>query len=280
MLGASSFMPPTGTFNKSCMPAKPLPNDRYDRSSDGRTRRGPDRDTLMHVLIAEDEPRMAELIASALSDDGHTSEIAQTGTGALELARSSPFDLLLLDIMLPEMDGFTVCRSLRLQRLQAPVLMLTALGEIEDRVLGLDAGADDYLVKPFATEELRARVRALGRRPFGLRGPELRVGDLTLNPLRYEAMRAGKRLDLTACEFQLLALLVRHRGEVVSRTQILDAIWGEHAEPFANVVDQYIYYLRSKTEQYGPRLIETVRGAGYIIDDPNDAKRACSEPSA
>jgi two-component system, OmpR family, response regulator len=223
---------------------------------------------------------MAELIASALTNDGHTTEIAETGSSALELARSSPFDLLLLDIMLPEMDGFTVCRALRLQRLQAPVLMLTALGEIEDRVLGLDAGADDYLVKPFAMEELRARVRALGRRPFGLRGPELRVGDLMLNPLRYEAVRAGRRLDLTAREFQLLALLVRHRGEVVSRAQILDSIWGEHAEPFANVVDQYIYYLRSKTEQHGPRLIETVRGAGYIIDEPSDAESACSEPSA
>jgi DNA-binding response OmpR family regulator len=222
---------------------------------------------------------MAELIAAALSDDGHTTEIAETGTSALEIAASAPFDLLLLDVMLPEIDGFTVCRALRLKRMQAPVLMVTALGEVEDKVLGLDAGADDYLVKPFAMEELRARVRALGRRPFGLRGPELRVADLILNPLRYEAVRAGKRLDLTAREFQLLVLLVRRCGEVVSRAQILDAIWGEHAEPFANVVDQYIYYLRSKTEQYGPRLIETVRGAGYIINDPNDTVGACSEPS-
>ena len=222
---------------------------------------------------------MAELIAGALVGDGHSVEVAGSGTAALALAGSSAFELLLLDVMLPEMDGFTLCRRLRLQHLQAPVLMLTALGEIEDRVLGLDAGADDYLVKPFAMDELRARVRALSRRPFGLRGPELRIGDLVLNPLRYEATRAGHRLDLTAREFQLLAMLVRRSGEVVSRSEILDALWGEQAEPYGNVVDQYIYYLRAKTEQHGPRLIDTLRGVGYIVRDQRNVGEACSRPS-
>lgn len=224
----------------------------------------------MRILIAEDEPRMAELLSAALADDGHSIEVAGSGTTALEMAGATAFDLLLLDVMLPEMDGFTLCRTLRLQQLKAPVLMLTALGEVEDKVLGLDAGADDYLVKPFAMDELRARVRALARRPFGLRGPELRVADLVLNPLRYEAIRAGKRLELTTREFQLLALLVRRCGEAVSRSQILDSLWGEQAEPYANIVDQHIYYLRAKTEEHGPRLIETVRGIGYIVRDPSD----------
>jgi two-component system response regulator MprA len=179
--------------------------------------------------------------------------------------------------MLPELDGFTLCRRLREGRRQAAVLMLTARGAVEDRVLGLDAGADDYLVKPFAMAELRARVRALARRPFGFRGPELRVGDLVVNPLRYEAFRAGHRLELTNREFQLLTLLLRRAGEALSRTEILDAVWGEQAEPYANVVDQYIFYLRAKTERYGTRLIETVRGVGYMIRDPDER---CSGQSA
>jgi DNA-binding response OmpR family regulator len=231
----------------------------------------------MRILIAEDEARMAELIAVALVADGHVVDIAYDGPSALALATASSFDLILLDVMLPELDGFKVCRLLRERRLQSSVLMLTALGTVEDRVLGLDAGADDYLVKPFAMAELKARVRALGRRPIGLRGPELRVGDLIVNPLRYEAFRAGHRLELTAREFQLLSFFVRHTGEVLSRSEILDAIWGETSEPYGNVVDQYVYYLRAKTEEHGPRLIETVRGAGYKLREREDK---CSDRSA
>jgi DNA-binding response OmpR family regulator len=230
----------------------------------------------VRILIAEDEQRMAELIGAALSADKHTVSVAYDGQAALDLATSSPFDLILLDVMLPELDGFSVCRLLRERREQAAVLMLTARGAVEDRVLGLDAGADDYLVKPFAMAELRARVRALGRRPAGLRGPELRAGDLAINPLRYEASRAGHRLELTAREFQLLCLLVRHAGEALSRSQILDAVWGETSDTYTNVVDQYIYYLRAKTEAYGPRLIETVRGVGYMLREGPDE---CSGPS-
>ena len=230
----------------------------------------------MRILIAEDEERMAALVASALREEGHEVEIAYDGHAALTLALDAPFDLILLDVMLPEMDGFELCRRLRDQHQQTAVLMLTARGDIEDRVMGLDAGADDYLVKPFAMAELRARVRALARRPFGLRGPELRVGDLVVNVLRYEAWRGGKQLQLTAREFQLLAFLVRHTGEAVGRAEMLDAVWGEEAEPYGNVVDQYISYLRAKLEQHGPRLIQTIRGVGYSLREPGDE---CSEAS-
>ncbi|HEY7295817.1 MAG TPA: response regulator transcription factor, partial [Dehalococcoidia bacterium] len=175
-----------------------------------------------------------------------------------------------LDVMLPRLDGFALCRTLRERGRELPVLMLTARSQVEDRVQGLDAGADDYLVKPFAMSELRARVRALTRRRTAERGATLRVGDLMLDPLRYEVHRAGKRLELTAREFSLLALLLRHTGEVLSRARILDAVWGEDAEPYGNVVDQYVYYLRAKLEQYGPRLIETVRGVGYVLRQPSE----------
>lgn len=231
----------------------------------------------MRILIAEDEERMAELIARALREEGHPVEIVDDGVTAIAYARAEPWDLLILDVMLPGIDGFTVCRRLRQEGLQAAVLMLTARGAVEDRVFGLDAGADDYLVKPFAMPELRARIRALARRPFQTRGPELHVADLAVDPLRYEASRAGNRLELTAREFQLLAHLVRHAGQVLSREQILEAVWGEDAAPYGNVVDQYIYYLRSKLEQHGPRLIETVRGVGYVV---REAEQACFEPSA
>jgi two-component system, OmpR family, response regulator len=232
----------------------------------------------LRILIAEDEYRMAELIADALRQEGHSIEVAHDGSLAVEMALAAPFDLILLDVMLPGLDGFSVCRRLRESQKPAAVLMLTARGAIEDRVSGLDAGADDYLVKPFAMAELRARVRALSRRPFAMRGPELHVGDLVLNLFRYEASRGGRRLDLTAREFQLLALLMRRAGEALSRAEILDSIWGEQVDPYTNVVDQYIFYLRAKTEQYGPRLIETVRGVGYMIRDPLEAENICSAP--
>jgi DNA-binding response OmpR family regulator len=219
---------------------------------------------------------MAELIARALRDDGHTVEVVHDGVAAIAAADSGPCDLLLLDVMLPDVDGFTVCRRLRQDGLQAAVLMLTARGAVEDRVFGLDAGADDYLVKPFAMPELRARVRALARRPFQTRGSGLRIGDLVVDPIRHEAWRAGVRIELTAREFQLLTHFVRRAGQVLSREQILEAVWGEDAVPYGNVVDQYVYYLRSKLEQHGPRLIDTVRGVGYVI---REGESRCFEQS-
>ena len=233
---------------------------------------------MARVLVAEDETRMAALIGGALRDDGHAVESVHDGEAALGEAVTNAFDVIVLDVMLPVLDGFTVCRRMRQEGGTAAVLMLTARGAIEDRVLGLDAGADDYLVKPFALEELRARVRALARRPAGLRGPDLRVADLTLDPVRRVVRRAGQRLDLTAREFNLLAFLMRHAGEPVSRARILDAVWGEDAEPYGNVIDLYIHYLRTKTEQHGPRLIDTVRGLGYVLRGPEASQ--CSVRSA
>ncbi len=220
----------------------------------------------MRVLVVEDEERTAALIAGALRTDGNEVEVAGDGATALGLALGERFELIVLDLMLPQIDGITLCHRLRGQQCTVPVLMLTARGTVADRVAGLDAGADDYLVKPFALAELRARVRTLARRPFGLRGPLLRAGDLVLDAARYQATRAGRRLDLTAQEFRLLAFLVRRADEVVTRSTILDEVWGEDAEPYGNVVDQYIHYLRAKTEQHGPRIIETVRGVGYMLD--------------
>jgi two-component system OmpR family response regulator len=217
-------------------------------------------------------------VADALRADGHVVSVEHTGDQALVTATESGFDVIVLDVMLPGIDGFTICRRLREARVRAAVLMLTARDAVEDRVNGLDAGADDYLVKPFAIAELRARVRALARRPGGLRGPELRVADLILDPLRREVRRGGNRLDLTAREFTLLHELMRHAGEPVSRTEIMDRVWGEDAEPYGNVIDLYIHYLRTKTERHGPRLIWTVRGVGYALRDSE--AESCSNRSA
>lgn len=232
---------------------------------------------MAQVLVAEDEARMAALVADSLSGDGHRVQVEHTGGGALATATARPFDVIVLDVMLPEIDGFTICRRLREAGVRSAVLMLTARDAVEDRVNGLDAGADDYLVKPFAVAELRARVRALARRPAGLRGPELRVTDLVLDPIRREVHRAGHCLDLTAREYALLHALMRHAGAPLSRAEILDSVWGEDAEPYGNVIDLYVHYLRTKTERFGPRLIETVRGVGYVLRDPEG--RPCSERS-
>jgi DNA-binding response OmpR family regulator len=221
---------------------------------------------------------MAALVAGALRADDHEVIVEHTGSEALAAAAAASFDVIVLDVMLPEVDGFSICRRLRDARVRSAVLMLTARDAVEDRVKGLDVGADDYLVKPFAVAELRARVRALTRRPVSLRGPELQVADLVFDPLRREVHRGGQRLDLTAREFQLLHELLRHAGEPLSRTEIMDTVWGEDAEPYGNVVDLYIHYLRTKTERHGPRLIWTVRGVGYVLRDAEAEE--CSSRSA
>lgn len=224
---------------------------------------------VARVLLTEDEERMAALVADALREDGHDVEVTHDGRTALDRAREGTYEVLVLDVMLPDIDGFTVCRELRKSGVRTAVLMLTARDSVEDRVQGLDVGADDYLVKPFAVAELRARVRALARRPAGLHGPEIRVGDLVLDPLKREVKRGGRRLDLTAREYGFLSFLMRHEGETLTRAEILDGVWGEGSEPYGNVVDLYIHYLRTKTEQHGPRLIQTVRGLGYVMREPD-----------
>lgn len=222
----------------------------------------------MHILVVEDEQRLATLLRRVLAAERHVVDIASDGPTGLDLAASESYDLVILDLMLPGMDGLDVCRALRASKIWVPILMLTARGALEDRVAGLDVGADDYLVKPFAMQELLARVRALLRRG---RAPEtetqLRVADLTLDLLRHEARRGERVIELTAKEFALLEYLMRHPGQVLTRTQIIDHVWRYDLDALSNVVDIYIHYLRNKIDRGFPRsLISTVRGVGYRIE--------------
>ena len=223
----------------------------------------------MHILVVEDERRLAHLLRRVLLEERHTVDVATEGQEGLDRALSDTYDLIVLDLMLPGLDGLDVCRRLRLHDVATPVLMLTARGAVEDRVAGLNAGADDYLVKPFAMEELLARVNALLRRRDRDidTAPELRVGDLALDLIRHEARRGNRTIELTAKEFALLEYLMRHPGHVLSRTQITDHVWRYDLEALSNVVDIYIHYLRDKIDRgFTPPLIKTVRGVGYKIE--------------
>jgi len=213
----------------------------------------------MHILVVEDERRLAHLLRRVLLEERHTVDVAADGEQGLDMGGSDTYDLIILDLMLPGRDGLEVCRELRAGGVKAPVLMLTARGAVEDRVSGLNAGADDYLVKPFAMEELLARVSALLRR----RGRDLDVAP----ELRHEARRSARAIELTAKEFALLEYLMRHPGQALTRTQITDHVWRYDLEALSNVVDIYIHYLRDKIDRGFPRpLIKTVRGVGYKID--------------
>ncbi len=222
----------------------------------------------LHILVVEDEEKLARLIARALTEERHVVEVAHDGETGLDLASSGSFDLVVLDIMLPRKDGFQVCRELRRQGVRTPILMLTARDAVTDRVQGLDAGADDYLVKPFALEELLARVRALGRRPPLPEAPELlRVGDLELDLARREVRRGGEPVELTAKEFALLEFLMRNAGLVLSRDRILENVWGFESDATPGSVDIYVHFLRRKLDRPGERsLIKSVRGVGYKIE--------------
>jgi len=223
----------------------------------------------MHILVVEDEQRLAFLLRRVLLEERHTIDLAHDGETGLNLALSDTYDAVILDVMLPVHDGFEVCRQMRAERVLSPVLMLTARGAVEDRVKGLNVGADDYLTKPFAMEEFLARVNALLRRRDRRfdETPHLNVGDLTLNLVRHEASRAGRVIELTAKEFALLEYLMRHAGQVLTRTQITNAVWRYDLEALSNVVDIYIHYLRDKIDQgFSQPLIKTVRGVGYKIE--------------
>jgi DNA-binding response OmpR family regulator len=198
----------------------------------------------MHVLVVEDEPKMAALIRRVLVAERHVVDIAPDGISAVALADQGPHDVIVLDRMLPDIDGFTVLRLLRAKGIATPVLMLTALGTVDDRVAGLDAGADDYLAKPFAFSELLARIRALGRRPAAASDARLAAGDLVLDELRHVAQVGERTVDLSAREFALLGFFIRHAGQVVTRQQILDQVWGAEPDVYSNVVDLYVSYLR------------------------------------
>jgi len=223
----------------------------------------------MEVLVVEDDPRVARLVERALNEAGHRAETAPDGPDGLTRAQSGAFDVVVLDVMLPEMDGLTVCRTMRQQGVRTPVILLTARDAVPDRVRGLDAGADDYLVKPFALEELLARVRALGRRASdGHPEGTLQVGDLTLDLTTHEAHREGKMMALTAKEFALLRYLMRNTGRVLAKAQITDHVWGYDSDAASNVVEIYIHYLRDKVDRGFTRpLIRTVRAVGYVLKE-------------
>lgn len=223
----------------------------------------------MYILVVEDERRLAQVIRRVLEEEGHTVDTAYDGEEGLAMALEGTHDVIVLDILLPQMDGLEVCRTLRRNRMDTPVLLLTALDSVEDRVKGLDAGADDYLPKPFAFQELLARLRALGRRKVQAREPSLlQVGELELDLRRRRAQRAGRMIELSPKEFTLLEFLMRNEGRVVSRTQILDHLWGYDYATDSNLVDVYVSYLRRKVDRgHRHRLIRTVRGVGYALGE-------------
>jgi two-component system, OmpR family, response regulator len=220
----------------------------------------------MRLLIVEDEPKLARLLARGLAEEGHPTDVAGRGEDALWMAQTAPYDAIVLDVMLPGLDGFQTCRALRDRGVWTPVLMLTARDALEDRIAGLDTGADDYLTKPFAFSELLARLRALARRAPAERPPELTVGDLRLDPAARQAWRGETELDLSPKEFALLELFMRRAGEALSRVQLLDGAWDMAFESRSNVVDVYVRYLREKIDRpFGRRSLETVRGTGYRL---------------
>jgi DNA-binding response OmpR family regulator len=221
----------------------------------------------MDVLVVEDDPRIARLVERALGDAGHRVEVAHDGVAGLTSAERGVHDVLVLDWVLPEMDGVDVARELRRLKVRTPILMLTAKDAVPDRVRGLDAGADDYLTKPFALEELLARVRALGRRTAtGAADDTLTVADLVLDLDRHEARRGEQVIELTAKEFDLLVYLMRNAGRVLAKDQILDHVWGYDAQATSNVVEIYVHYLRDKIDRgFARPIIRTIRGVGYTL---------------
>jgi DNA-binding response OmpR family regulator len=223
----------------------------------------------VRLLIVEDELRMAALLRRGFEEEGYAVDVTGTGTEALRSATERDYDAVVLDVMLPGVGGLQVCRRLRERGRWAPVIMLTARDRIADRIDGLDAGADDYLVKPFSFGELAARVRALTRRGARERPGPLEVGTLRLDPARHRVWRDGTEVELTRREFSLLELLMRRRGEVLTRSVILEQVWDFAYDPSSNVVDQYIAYLRAKVDRaFGHNDIETLRGVGYRLRTP------------
>jgi two-component system OmpR family response regulator len=219
------------------------------------------------ILVVEDEPKLGRLLVRGLSEEGHPADLAPTGEDALWMAGAAAYDAIVLDVMLPGIDGFETCRELRTRGVWTPVLMLTARDAIQDRIAGLDTGADDYLIKPFAFSELLARLRALARRAPAERPTELSAGELRLDPATHRAWRGTVELDLTAKEFVLLEVFMRHAGETLSRLQLLDAAWDIAFESHSNVVDVYVRYLRQKIDRpFGRDSLETVRGVGYRLN--------------
>ncbi len=220
----------------------------------------------MRVLIAEDEKKIADFVKRGLKEEGYAADIAHTGPEALTLAEENPYDLLLLDVMLPGLDGLAVCSKLRASGFAAPILMLTAKDRVEDKVKGLDSGANDYLTKPFAFEELLARIRALLRAKPAESSSVLTAGDIEIDLAAHKARLGKGELDLSAKEFSLLEYLVRNKDKIVTRTMIAEHVWDINFDTGTNVIDVYINYLRRKLETSpSKKVIQTIRGKGYIL---------------
>lgn len=220
----------------------------------------------MRVLVVEDEPKLAELLRRGLRNEGMAVDVLGDGEAAVRRASATAYDVVILDVMLPGMDGFDTCREIRARGVAAPILMLTARGSVEDRAVGLNGGADDYVVKPFAFEELLARVRALARRGPIERSPLLEAGDLRMDPAAHRAWRDTTVLDLSAKEFALLETFLRHPDQVLGRAALLDRVWDAPEDVASNVVEVHIRNLREKIDRpFGTHSIETVRGVGYRL---------------
>jgi DNA-binding response OmpR family regulator len=220
----------------------------------------------MRILVIEDEHKIANSIKKGLEQEGYAADVSYDGEEGYDLAASEYYDVIILDLMLPKMDGLEVCKKLRTEGNHTPILILTAKGEVDDKVTGLNSGADDYLAKPFAFTELLARIRALSRRPKNALTPILKVEDLTLDTITYQVKRRGKTLSFSKTEYALLEFLVRHAGRVVTKDQIVNNVWQYDADILPNTVEVYIGYLRKKIDKAFPnnkRLINTVRGFGY-----------------
>lgn len=226
----------------------------------------------MRILVVEDQRKTAQFIKKGLAEHGHAVDVVGDGRDAESQACVTDYDLIILDVMLPGQDGMEVCQNLRRLKVTAPILMLTALSSTEDKVRGLDSGADDYLPKPFAFDELLARVRALGRRSQAS-NPRLKVADLELDPSTRKVSRAGKAIALTAREFALLEFFMQRAGQVVTRTAIAEHVWDIHFDSESNVIDVYVNFLRKKLDKEFPfPLIHTVVGAGYVLKDAREEK--------
>lgn len=222
----------------------------------------------MKVLVVEDDVETAKFIQQGLKEQGMNVDIVHNGIDGLHLSQDSSYDVLILDRMLPQKDGLSILQDIRAQGVKTPVLILSAMGSITDRVEGLQAGGDDYLIKPFAFSELSARVRTLARRPpLDSREFEFKKNELTLDVIKRSVKNKGQKIDLNPMEFKLLEFLLRRKGEVVTRTMLLEGVWGFHFDPKTNVVETHISRLRSKIQLEGVEIIKTVRGAGYIIDE-------------
>jgi DNA-binding response OmpR family regulator len=223
----------------------------------------------MRILLIEDNRQLNNSLRLSLVDDGYAVDVAFDGVEGEELAEITPYDIIILDIMLPKKNGLDVCKSLRNQRINTPIMMLTARDALEDRVAGLDSGADDYLVKPFALEELRARLRALLRRESSNRGSKLEVDSLSLDPATHFVQREGDPVELTSKEYALLEYMMRNPNRLITREMAESHVWSYDYDGASNVVDVYIRRLRRKIDDpYAPKLIETVRGAGYRLRMP------------